>query len=84
MYGGKTEGGYLSDLNILDLTTNSWTKYDTYGAKPTDRQWQASARHGSKIYFMGGCNYKSYTCSPGTYVLDADTLYWTILTDESR
>jgi N-acetylneuraminic acid mutarotase len=77
VFGGFQEGGVLNDLFSIDLLAFTWTKVDTQGPAPNPRQGMSSARVGKKIYISSGCDFRENKCYTDTYILDADSLWWT-------
>ncbi|PGH28163.1 hypothetical protein AJ80_00053 [Polytolypa hystricis UAMH7299] len=65
VFGGENEHReYLSDIVILDITTNTWTSPDVRGAIPRGRARHACAIYEDKLFVIGGITGET------TYILD--------------
>eukprot|EP01083_Nonionella_stella_P202929 740875_1 len=78
--GGKDDSGHNSfnDLHILDTDSLTWSSPTTTGPSPSSRIFHSATLIGRKVYVFGGKN-QSGNAHDDVFMLDVDSLEWTIL-----
>ena len=82
LYGGKESSNYLGDLYTLDLNTITWSEIVSYGSIPSPRCFHSSASEGKYMVIVGGIGINGIL-QRDYFMLETETLTWTILTPKS-
>eukprot|EP00127_Corallochytrium_limacisporum_P003797 Clim_evm11s153 gene=Clim_evmTU11s153 len=80
IYGGYDNGVCYSDLWRLDLLYWEWERLETTGDLPGELTSHSAVLVENKMYLFGGSGHRfGLSNSSKLYVLDVDTLEWTLL-----
>lgn len=81
VFGGKGTKARLNDTHFFDLTAGTWSQATVSGTVPSPREGAAIASVDNKVYVFGGRN---TFCLNDLYVLDVDTLVWSLVRTVGR
>lgn len=79
VYGGSKNKRWFSDVNILDLQTNTWSAVKAVGSAPTRAYHSCSFFNGELLVFGGvypNPDPQPDSCSNELYIFNADAKNW--------
>eukprot|EP01090_Pellita_catalonica_P007392 TRINITY_DN17977_c0_g1_i1.p1 TRINITY_DN17977_c0_g1~~TRINITY_DN17977_c0_g1_i1.p1 ORF type:complete len:564 (-),score=55.74 TRINITY_DN17977_c0_g1_i1:87-1778(-) len=78
IFGGfDSEGGFLSDLFLFNIETNTWTQFEG-NVLPPGRHFHSAVLHEGAMYIFGGTSNGYYN---DFYRFHLDSLRWTLISD---